>query len=81
MTDADKQSAENKTSQTTKTGHKDVTKKNIEKTTAGKNTIKPAASNAIVFILIFFVSIATLDRKSTRLNSSHTDISRMPSSA
>ncbi len=60
MTDADKQSAENKTSQTTKTGHKDVTKKNIEKTTAGKNTIKPAASNAIVFILIFFVSIATL---------------------
>ena len=31
------------------------------------------------FALIF--SIICLDRKSTRLNSSHTDISRMPSSA
>ena len=27
------------------------------------------------------IAAATLDRKSTRLNSSHTDISRMPSSA
>ena len=27
------------------------------------------------------VSLSQLDRKSTRLNSSHTDISRMPSSA
>ena len=28
-----------------------------------------------------FEIVKTLDRKSTRLNSSHTDISRMPSSA
>ena len=28
-----------------------------------------------------FVASGTIDRKSTRLNSSHTDISRMPSSA
>ena len=28
-----------------------------------------------------YIKIVTLDRKSTRLNSSHTDISRMPSSA
>ena len=29
----------------------------------------------------FFTDTITIDRKSTRLNSSHTDISRMPSSA
>ena len=31
--------------------------------------------------VIDWASVASLDRKSTRLNSSHTDISRMPSSA
>ena len=31
--------------------------------------------------VIIAVAVTTLDRKSTRLNSSHTDISRMPSSA
>ena len=30
---------------------------------------------------LFLVLIPAIDRKSTRLNSSHTDISRMPSSA
>ena len=34
------------------------------------------------FLLLLFLALAVLiDRKSTRLNSSHTDISRMPSSA
>ena len=43
---------------------------------------------ALGFVLIFkasgvfnFAQGAMVDRKSTRLNSSHTDISRMPSSA
>ena len=31
--------------------------------------------------LAFYRDVVGLDRKSTRLNSSHTDISRMPSSA
>ena len=31
--------------------------------------------------LIFAFAVGGIDRKSTRLNSSHTDISRMPSSA
>ena len=36
----------------------------------------------VIFVMYFFViAISFLDRKSTRLNSSHTDISRMPSSA
>ena len=37
----------------------------------------------LVLILIMFVALLAMsgDRKSTRLNSSHTDISRMPSSA
>ena len=34
---------------------------------------------ALVFFLL--VGLLLVDRKSTRLNSSHTDISRMPSSA
>ena len=38
---------------------------------------------AMGFVSVSGLSIATeaIDRKSTRLNSSHTDISRMPSSA
>mgnify|MGYP003347231955 CR=1 FL=1 len=36
------------------------------------NNVQPKENHFIVFII---------DRKSTRLNSSHTDISRMPSSA
>ena len=32
-------------------------------------------------LIVVAAAIAFLDRKSTRLNSSHTDISRMPSSA
>ena len=39
----------------------------------GKEAFKPVMT-------LWFVAY-TLDRKSTRLNSSHTDISRMPSSA
>ena len=35
----------------------------------------------IILVIINFVVITKGDRKSTRLNSSHTDISRMPSSA
>ena len=33
------------------------------------------------FVLVAHIGLAAEDRKSTRLNSSHTDISRMPSSA
>ena len=36
---------------------------------------------AFGFLLVCVVNMVGLDRKSTRLNSSHTDISRMPSSA
>ena len=36
---------------------------------------------AIIFLLIFTFIITVLDRKSTRLNSSHSRASRMPSSA
>ena len=35
----------------------------------------------IGYLLLYFRVGETPDRKSTRLNSSHTDISRMPSSA
>ena len=35
----------------------------------------------LAVLLTVSLFVATLDRKSTRLNSSHTDISRMPSSA
>ena len=58
------------------------------------NAVLPAkailAGIAVVCALLFFANIirrswvlpaAGVDRKSTRLNSSHTDISRMPSSA
>ena len=37
--------------------------------------------NVFVFFLIFAGIILDKDRKSTRLNSSHTTVSRMPSSA
>ena len=49
----------------------------------------PGRSRRLILLLLFIgvsslintVSGAGVDRKSTRLNSSHTDISRMPSSA
>ena len=37
--------------------------------------------NAVAGFIAMFSMISSSDRKSTRLNSSHTDISRMPSSA
>ena len=40
------------------------------------HVVDPTAADAAMAILTYFE-----DRKSTRLNSSHTDISRMPSSA
>ena len=43
-------------------------------------TAVSGANFAIVSSLVFFL-FRRIDRKSTRLNSSHTDISRMPSSA
>ena len=42
-------------------------------------TSGPGATNAITGIATAYMD--SIDRKSTRLNSSHTDISRMPSSA
>ena len=48
------------------------------------NMIRSLSENVIVPIagvIITFVMCYELDRKSTRLNSSHTDSSRMPSSA
>ena len=36
---------------------------------------------ALLSMFPFLLLVISLDRKSTRLNSSHTDISRMPSSA
>ncbi len=46
-------------------------------------TLKNIFHSAIYLILCLFsvAGLFILDRKSTRLNSSHTDISRMPSSA
>ena len=35
----------------------------------------------LVSIMLLFAAVAPLDRKSTRLNSSHAELSRMPSSA
>ena len=40
----------------------------------------PAGNYTLIFSMVGY-SKKTVDRKSTRLNSSHTDISRMPSSA
>ena len=34
-----------------------------------------------IWLIVLIIALLILDRKSTRLNSSHTDISRMPSSA
>ena len=44
---------------------------------------KMMAKLALLHVIIIIVSnaLVSIDRKSTRLNSSHTDISRMPSSA
>ena len=47
---------------------------------AAITAIAPQTSDGTV-ITLDLPNTATLDRKSTRLNSSHTDISRMPSSA
>ena len=51
-----------------------------------KNTPAPAFTGSEHYVATDDLKLAvnaaiTLDRKSTRLNSSHTDISRMPSSA
>ena len=40
----------------------------------------PLIVHALVLSLVYYL-VATLDRKSTRLNSSHSQQSRMPSSA
>ena len=49
---------------------------------AGGRTGLASAVTAIMFLLaIFFAPVFTADRKSTRLNSSHANESRMPSSA
>ena len=40
-----------------------------------------AAGNPVEYLNIQTNNFATLDRKSTRLNSSHSSVSRMPSSA
>ena len=51
------------------------------------NLLPPNRSNTVLRNIIndyddcYYLSDEVLDRKSTRLNSSHTDISRMPSSA
>ena len=45
---------------------------------------KPYVNGLVAFLtplLIFSQLLLTLDRKSTRLNSSHANVSRMPSSA
>ena len=68
--------------------------KNYHRLTRGfiKGSYLMRGTRALLVIMIFFflanISISDgyiipliLDRKSTRLNSSHTDISRMPSSA
>ena len=46
-----------------------------------KRFIHHRAAMIALFSLILITVIVNTDRKSTRLNSSHTDISRMPSSA
>ena len=43
--------------------------------------IDPLEVGVVIGLSLLLTFLATLDRKSTRLNSSHTDISRMPSSA
>ena len=48
----------------------------------GRDHIIPAGKAVVqIFDFLFAILNFLLDRKSTRLNSSHTDISRMPSSA
>ena len=49
----------------------------------GLNKSKPEQNiDTLLVVLVSLLTITVfLDRKSTRLNSSHTDISRMPSSA
>ena len=46
-----------------------------------KNEFSPGPDGGVVCHLSIKLEDGWLDRKSTRLNSSHTDISRMPSSA
>ena len=47
----------------------------------GATVLVPALSGLDVATTLLFAGIGTLDRKSTRLNSSHKVQSRMPSSA
>ena len=49
--------------------------------TAVGTAIGAAAVTVVGALLIPVVEVATSDRKSTRLNSSHVSLSRMPSSA
>ena len=45
------------------------------------NVIKFGIAGGVITVVWVFLTGLSIDRKSTRLNSSHTDISRMPSSA
>ena len=49
--------------------------------TEKKNRVLKKAAENLVADAETIIAANALDRKSTRLNSSHTDISRMPSSA
>ena len=54
---------------------------NNELNIAGRITSLFIDNKITILIIVFALLAGLLDRKSTRLNSSHTDISRMPSSA
>ena len=51
----------------------------INSTMQHERALRPQSADAVAEALAHFLE--GIDRKSTRLNSSHTDISRMPSSA
>ena len=53
----------------------------IEALTSPEGVLSGAKPGAILILHSTVLPETTIDRKSTRLNSSHTDISRMPSSA
>ena len=55
--------------------------KNYKKLFFGDATFRIALKNSIFFMIFSAVTQQILDRKSTRLNSSHRCTSRMPSSA
>ena len=50
-------------------------------TTVGREEIEEIGAQTVQQILKTVPSVVGLDRKSTRLNSSHSELSRMPSSA